>query len=154
MSATTINLDASKAIELLRHQRTLYRKLRTLADRQKTLVVHEDGDLLMSLLAERQRLVDGLVQLSRQMGPYREKWTEFFQGLDDSQRVEVAELLEEVNSSLGAILKSDARDTAMMTARRERVASELGEIGGGRMATAAYARSGAGAGMQRTDAKA
>jgi len=153
MSTAAAQLDATKAIELLRHQRTLYRKLRALADRQKTLVVREDGEALISLLADRQRLVDGLVQLSRQMGPFREKWTEFFNGLSDAQREEVACLLEEVNASLGAILKSDARDTATMTARRARVATELGDIGGGRVATAAYARCGA-SGAARTDAKA
>ena len=139
-TTTDIVLDAGRAIELLRHQRTLYRKLRSLAERQKALVLREDGEGLMSLLAERQRLVDGLVQLSQQMGPFRAQWTEFFRGLENAQRIEVAELLEEVNASLGAILKSDARDTAMMTARRESVATELGAMGGRRKAASAYAR--------------
>ncbi|HPF37274.1 MAG TPA: flagellar protein FliT [Phycisphaerae bacterium] len=154
MNEATSEQNAARVIELLRHQRTLYRKLRSLADRQKSLVVSDDAGALISLLAERQRLVDGLVQLNAKIAPYRQNWTDFYQGLTESQRVEVSELLEEVNASLGAILRDDARDTAMMTARRERMAMELGEIGGSRKAHAAYA-SNAGAGMSRnTDASA
>ncbi len=154
MGNATVEQNVGRVIELLRHQRTLYRKLRSLAERQKSLVVSDDASALIGLLAERQRLVDGLVQLNVQLAPYRENWTEFYQGLGEPQRVEVSDLLEEVNASLGAILRDDARDTAMMTARRERMAIELGEIGGSRKAHAAYARSGGGAMNQATDAKA
>lgn len=154
MSETTAEQNVTRVIELLRHQRTLYRKLRSLADRQKTLVVSDDAGALISLLAERQRLVDGLVQLNAKIAPYRQNWTDFYQGLNETQRVEVSELLEEVNASLGAILRDDARDTAMMTARREQMAIELGEIGGNRRAHAAYAGSGVGGMTQNTDAKA
>lgn len=154
MSETTSEQIVARVTELLRHQRTLYRKLRSLADRQKTLVVSDDAGALIELLAERQRLVDGLVQLNVKMAPYRENWTEFYQGLSEPQRVEVSELLEEVNASLGAILRDDARDTAMMTARRERMAQELGEIGGSRKAHAAYVSSGAVGANLGTDARA
>lgn len=154
MDKTTTEQSAARVIELLRHQRTLYRKLRSLAERQKSLIVSDDAGALISLLAERQRLVDGLVQLNVKMAPYRENWTEFYQGLSEPQRVEVSELLEEVNASLGAILRDDARDTAMMTARRERMAKELGEIGGSRRAHAAYANSGVSGMSQETDARA
>ncbi|MCB9851828.1 MAG: flagellar protein FliT [Phycisphaerales bacterium] len=154
MSETTAEQSVARVIELLRHQRTLYRKLRSLADRQKSLVVSDDAGALIQLLAERQRLVDGLVQLNAKIAPYRQNWTDFYQGLSETQRVEVSELLEEVNASLGAILRDDARDTAMMTARRERMAIELGEIGGSRRAHAAYAGSVVGGVNQGTDAKA
>ena len=93
------------------------------------------------------------MQLNVQLAPYREHWTEFYQGLGEPQRVEVSDLLEEVNASRGAILRDDARDTAMMTARRERMAMELGEIGGSRKAHAAYTQGG-GAMNQATDARA
>lgn len=154
MSNTTSEPDVTRVIELLRHQRTLYRKLRSLADRQKSLIVSDDASALIQLLAERQRLVDGLVQLNVKMAPFREKWTEFYQGLSEPQRVEVSALLEEVNASLGAILRDDARDTAMMTARREHMAKELGEIDGSRKAHAAYANSSLAATPQGTDATA
>lgn len=154
MSATERQLDEGRLIELLTHQRSLYRKLKTLAERQKTLVMRDDTEMLITLLADRQRLVDGLVKLNEQIAPYRRNWSEFYSSLAVDKRDEIADLLEEVNASLGTILQNDARDTAMMTVRRERVAAEMGEVDGGRRACAAYSSQRAQERNRLTDSKA
>ena len=131
-------LSEMRLIELLTHQRSLYRKLKVLAERQQALVSHDDTEALLKLLAERQKLVDGLVKLNEQIAPYRQQWSTFFGSLSTERRDEISDLLEEVNTSLGSILKNDARDTAVMNVRRERVSSDIGHVDGGRRATAAY----------------
>jgi hypothetical protein len=83
--------------------------------------------------------VDGLVHLTSQMAPYRSRWTQLFQGMDDSARMQVTALLEEVNGSLSSILASDSRDTATLKARRDSAAQQLSSISESSRANAAYA---------------
>ncbi|HUN81429.1 MAG TPA: hypothetical protein VMV81_07965 [Phycisphaerae bacterium] len=132
-------MNVAALVQLLEHQRVLYRRLRLLADRQRALVMAEDSAALILLLSERQTLVDGLVHLTSQMAPYRSRWTQLFQGMDDSARMQVTALLEEVNGSLSAILASDSRDTTTLKARRDSAAQQLSSIGEGSRASAAYA---------------
>lgn len=139
MSEPVDTLSAARFLELMRHQRTLYRRLRFLAERQQALVCDGAGEALLSVLAERQRLVDGLMGLGARLAPYREHWTEFYASLDEVVRHEVAEMLEEVNQSLGLILQSDSRDSALLTARKQAVADELSGCGAAGRASAAYA---------------
>lgn len=139
---TAIQADVAAIIELLGHQRSLYRRLRLLADRQRALVVAEDHQPLMDLLTERQKLVDGLVGLTSKMAPYRERWTQLYQDMNETSRRTVTALLEEVNSALAAILKSDSSDTATLMAQRDHTAREMKTISNGRYVGAAYAAAG------------
>ena len=154
MDETSENLDGLNLIELLKHQSTLYRRLRLLADRQKALVALDDTQPLMGLLAERQKLVDGLVGLTDRLAPYRSKWTDFYGRLDSPQRKEVAGLLEEVNSALGSIVQSDQRDTATLAAKRQDMAERMATAEVGCRASAAYSSAGLKSRNVVTDAEA
>ena len=138
MSDSDGTLSAECFLELMRHQRTLYRRLRHLAEQQQALVSEGTGEALLSLLAERQRLVDGLLGLGGRLAPFREQWTTFYAGLDENVRGEVAGMLEEVNQSLGMILHSDSRDSARLTARKQAVSQELAGCSAAGRASAAY----------------
>jgi hypothetical protein len=157
MSAMPMNqapVAAAAIIELLEHQRTLYRRLRVLADRQRTLVFSEDHQPLMDLLAERQRLVDGLVSLTAKMAPYRERWTQLYQVMDESSRRIITRLLEEVNTALAGILKSDSHDTATLKAQRDQTSHQISNLNSGKLVGAAYASSGVSARAVYSDAEA
>jgi hypothetical protein len=131
--------DVTELVQLLEHQRTLYRRLRTLADRQRTMIVQDDVQPLLSLLSERQKLVDGLVGLGRRLAPFREHWPATYGTLDEPTRRQVSELLEEANTALGSILQCDRHDTATLSARRQDVANQLSSMDGGARVGAAYA---------------
>lgn len=154
MEGTETTLSGERLVELLEQQQALYRQLRILSDRQKVLVVQEDAEPLLTLLAERQRMVDGLVALNGRLAPFRKRWTEFYSGLDETCRKRAAELLEEVNGSLNAILQSDRKDTATLGARRQNVAQEMASLDAGSRAGAAYADAGRRTPSNLTDAKA
>lgn len=143
-----------RMIALLRRQQSLYRQLRRLADRQKALVVEDETEALLGLLADRQKLVDELVRSNESLSPYRANWTRFYSGLNEAQRKETAQLLEEVNSSLSAILKDDKRDTATLTAKRQSMAEQLTTLETGGRVSAAYTNSPAGSGGRLADARA
>jgi hypothetical protein len=158
MSADHQEFSGERLVELLGRQQGLYRQLRLLADRQRSLVTQDDPEPLLALLADRQRLVDGLVDLNMQLAPFRENWSDVYGRLDEPTRKQVAVLLEEVNTSLGAILNSDRRDTATLTAKRESVSNRMADVNAGSRASAAYSvaaqgRSGGGR-IDMTDAKA
>jgi len=126
---------------LLGHQRTLFRRLSTLASRQRSLIVQDDARRLMELLAERQTLVDGLTGLSRRLAPYRENWSAMFASMDEAGRREVSALLEEANASLGTILRDDGRDCEALAAKRDEISQRLSERVTFGVATGAYVAS-------------
>lgn len=158
MNADHQELSGDRLVELLGLQQGHYRQLRLLADRQRSLVTQDDPGPLLSLLADRQRLVDGLVSLNAQLAPFRENWTDVYGRLDEPFRKQVAVLLEEVNTSLGAILQSDRKDTATLTAKRESMSNRMAGVNASSRASAAYSiatqgRPGRGR-LDMTDAKA
>ncbi len=158
MSVDPKALSGDRLVELLGRQQGLYRQLRLLADRQRSLVTQDDPEPLLALLADRQRLVDRLVDLNTQLAPFRENWSDVYGRLNEPARKQVAILLEEVNTSLGAILKSDRTDTATLTAKRESMSNRMADVNAGSRASAAYSvashsRSGGGR-LDMTDAKA
>jgi hypothetical protein len=154
MNEAADNLSEARLVELLERQNELYRRLRGLAERQKALVAQDDARPLLELLAERQKVVDGLIALNGALAAYRRNWTERYHRLEEPTRRQVAALLEEANASLGAVLQSDQRDSATLSAKREDLAGRLAVADTGSRASAAYATAGAGAPGSITDAQA
>jgi hypothetical protein len=74
------------------------------------------------------------------MAPYRTRWTQLYQEMEEPARRQVTSLLEEVNGSLSSILSSDSNDTATLMARRDSVGQQIGVLGESARAGAAYAR--------------
>ncbi len=154
MSEAGPKLDGSRLLELLEQQRSLYRRMRALTERQRSLVVRDDTQPLLKLLADRQKLVDELVKLNEDMAGFRRDWTNIYNSLDEASRERVSELLEEANSSLGAILQSDSKDSETLSARKQSVGDRLlGSAAAGR-ASAAYAASNASGNQGITDSQA
>lgn len=146
--------QVGELVQLLEHQRVLFARLRSLADRQKALVIQDDPQPLLALLSERQRLVDGLVGLNARLAPYRSQWTSIYSGLDESRRRHVAELLEESNSALSSILQSDTRDTETLQARRHDMVNRIDALDNHARAATAYAAPGQHLGRGLTDERA
>ncbi len=147
-------MSGERLIALLRQQQSLYRQMRVLADRQKYLITQDEPGSLLSLLAQRQCLVEGLEGLNSQMTPFRKHWSEIYASLDEACRREVANLLEEANESLGAILKGDSQDSATLSARRQTIAGTLSSMSAGSRATAAYGKATSTIRTSLTDAEA
>lgn len=135
------DLTVDRLLELLKEQQDCYRRLCLLSEKQKALVAGDEAESLLTLLGQRQRLVDELVGRSAELSPYRRRWSEFYAGLDGASRKLVSELLEDLNGSLGLILREDRRDSATLTAKRNMVAGTLAACDAGRRASSAYSQS-------------
>lgn len=140
-------------LQLLEHQGVLYRRLATLAERQRAMVVADDPQPLLTVLAERQRLVEGLVGLNQKLAPYRRHWTRVYGVLDGSARQRVDELVNEANQTLSAILSRDGQDCATLNLRRQTAAVGLAALDAGHRASTAYASAGTRRGAFLTDAQ-
>lgn len=133
--------DSERLIKLLSRQRVLYQKLKELSERQRGMISGDRADLLLGILQERQGHVNELVLLNQQLSPFRRDWDQTLASLADDAREMVSKLLAVINSLLSGILATDKEDGALLSARKQMVASELSGLSGGRIANQCYARS-------------
>ena len=139
MSESIERLDAERLMELLSRQRELYLGLRSLSDRQGTLITGDQPELLLNILRDRQQYVTALAENNRQLAPYRQNWSEVYGSLPEAQRERASALLEEINGMLSIILETDKRDSALLSARKQSVSQSLQNLSDGRSANQAYA---------------
>lgn len=132
--------DAHGLIALLTRQRDLYRSLRELSEKQRSLIAGDRPELLLSILRDRQNLVTSLARLNEEMGPLRRNWDTVYAALPEERRGEASSLLQEINGLLRVILRTDQEDSALLSARKQAVAGSLAGVAGGQAANAAYAR--------------
>lgn len=71
-------LKTSELLSFLTAQRDEYLRLRKLADRQRVLVLSEDAEALLAVLADRQNAVETLAAVNDRLAPYRREWTRVF----------------------------------------------------------------------------
>jgi hypothetical protein len=138
----------SRLIHLLTQQRLLYRQLQQLAAKQSELVDGNDPEMLLRLLGGRQRLIDRLAGIDRELEPIRRDWQEVAQALPAAQRDEALGLVASVQEILGEILARDERDTRTLQGQQQRVAGEIRGATTGKRMNQAYAQS-AGTGQSR-----
>lgn len=139
MDAT--KLTAERIVKLLRKQRELYEQLQHLSRRQRSLISGDQPEQLLSILRDRQSLVNALAQINHQLSPLRASWQSAFDKLPEPERSEVAALLEDVNRILAAIIRTDQEDGALLSARKQSVGQVIDRAQDGRAANAAYGRS-------------
>lgn len=142
MESTPRWLHSQRLIRLLTDQRDLYDKLRLLSERQRNLIAGDRPELLLNILQDRQKLVASLAQINEKLSPFRRDWNGIYAKLGPEIQSQASELLEQINSILNAILKSDQEDSDLLSARKQAVSQSLSGVAGGRAANAAYARQG------------
>ena len=128
----------SKLIHMLSQQQLLYRQLRDLAAKQSTLVEGGDPEMILRILAGRQRLIDRLTALNRELEPIRTDWQNVMDSLPTSQRQEAQSLVASVQEILGEILASDERDTKTLQSQQQKIAGEIKGASVGKRVNRAY----------------
>lgn len=140
MTATEAMGIGGKLIHLLSQQRLLYRQLHDLAQKQSDLVDGKDPEMLLRILASRQRLITKLNTLDRELEPIRKDWQEIARALPPQQRKEAQDLVEGVQKILGEILASDEKDSKVLYEQKEKVAGEIRTASSGKKMNNAYAQ--------------
>lgn len=140
-----------QVLDLLRRQRALYYNLRRLADRQRHLIQAGDSGPLLSLLCDRQKLTDSLLEVGKELAPHRERWSEMRGELDPGYRREAEEIIGEVSRLLGDIITLDEEDARLLSSRRSQTAVMLRSQRNTQRAVSAYAATSGGPGPDRID---
>ena len=128
-----------QAIELLRAQRGLYAQLRSLAERQRSVISGDRPEAVLDILAQRKRIAAALADSNAQLAPARRDWAATCRALSEPERQELSDLLAEINGNLQGLLRSDAEDGALLEARRQSMGELVRESLDGRGANRAYA---------------
>lgn len=124
--------------ELLELQHQLFERLAGLSDKQGLLIDQDDSVGLLELLAQRQRLVDGIAELNTTLEPFRARWSAVLASMPDAERERVNRRLEGLAELAGRIAERDEADRVRLERRRDAVAAELKQVNHGRGAVAAY----------------
>lgn len=125
-------------VRLLTQQRDLYLQLKTLSDQQASLIVGGETEQLLSVLAHRQRLVDALTRLNRDLAGYRQQMPDLQNDLPPADRDRVRALMDEVDGLLHAIIEQDDRDRQQLQAAQQKVGVQIHQAARGGAAMQAY----------------
>lgn len=122
-------------LSLLEEMRDLFGQIDALSQRQCDLIEAEEHEPLLTLLEERQLLINRLAGLKRRADPLRERWESEGGGGEDSP---VGECLRGMARIAAGIEQRDAMDKRAIEARRNVLAKELAGLGRGKVAVSSY----------------
>jgi hypothetical protein len=142
-----------RLLALLEKQLALYRKLKDMAGRQRRLVSEEAPAALLSLLGERQQVLDELNELDASVSPIRKHWDTIKPTLPPKTVGRAQAIFQESRRILKDVISSDQKDTELLDARKTGIREALRTIGTARRAHEAYAPTGSGPSkyIDRTD---
>lgn len=130
--------EAKDVLSMLERQRDLYRELKSQADRQEQLIATGATDQLLTLLADRQKLIDGLGQVSASLSPYRSRIAAIADQASGDIGEQMRGMVEEVRELLEAIIERDEKGKADLAAARDRVGGQIRQAAGAVAAAGAY----------------
>lgn len=130
--------EAKHVLDLLERQRDLYRELKSHSDQQEELIAIGATDRLLSLLAQRQRLIDGLSEVSETLSPYRSRIAAIADQSADGIGDQMRGLVEEVRVLLESIIERDEKGKAELAAARDKVGGQIRQAAAGVAAAGAY----------------
>ena len=132
--------EANEVFALLKKQRDLYRELKSHSEQQDTLIANGQTDQLLSLLAQRQHLIDGLGQVSSSLTPYRSRIAAIADQASGEIGKQMRGMVEEVRVLLESIIATDDKGKASLEAARDKVGDQIRHAAGAVAAAGAYGR--------------
>ncbi len=138
---STLTQDAGSGAEvlsLLSEQRDLCRQLGQFVELQRSLITSGDAERLLTLLGDRQHLLDRMSHVGQRLRAFQRNWPAVRAGMAPADAARSDALIADVNRLLAAILKTDEADAQLLSARKNATAQDLGQVRQGRQVGAAY----------------
>ncbi|MEO0475541.1 MAG: hypothetical protein AAF085_06175 [Planctomycetota bacterium] len=132
--------EATHVFALLEQQRDLYRELKSHSEQQDALIASGATDQLLSLLAQRQRLIDGLGQVSSSLAPYRSRIAAIADQASGDIGGQMRGMVEEVRVLLESIIATDEKGKADLEAARDKVGGQIRQAAGAVAAAGVYGK--------------
>ena len=112
--------------------------MRSVEDRQRDVISASDSEALLKILGMRQRLVNELMRINRQLAPSKDDWEQIRVGLSADEREKVETTVSAVREELSWILNADQKDSESLSVRRGTIAREMATLDSARRAVSAY----------------
>lgn len=128
-------LSNAEAITALGEQVSCYRALAKMAERQHLYVQNEQTEELLSLLTERQGVLDRLAVLARMTAGVKQNLSV----LSGPDRAKVEGMLAETKRLLAEITAGDERDAMVLQQRKHRIGTEIKATTSARVVNRSYA---------------
>lgn len=123
---------------LLDQQHEQYALLESLSGRQSELIQSNQTDALLSVLAERQAVIDRIADIGERLDPFRQRWTELMGQVSETTRQTIRDRVDALAELIERIAERDERDRADLEQQRTMVSRELAGLRKGRGAMVAY----------------
>jgi hypothetical protein len=140
MNALKTNSVAGTLVRALSGQKALYVQILALARQQSTYVASGESEALMTVLAARNRLIEQVAPLDKELQPFKGRWQEVLDGLPAADRQAVGRLLQEVQQLLGEILSQDEKDKDALISQKTGVGVQLKRTVSGAALNRAYGK--------------
>ncbi len=123
---------------VLRQRRDLCRDLLAFSQRQDELISAADYSGLLTLLGEKQDVLERFARLKRDHHAVWNDWRSVRDGLDESTRACCESLLSETESDLATLLAREDASTKRLSAKRDSTRLELVDLDDGSRVNVAY----------------
>ncbi len=127
---------------ILNRQRAICMDLRRHTVRQRQLIEQQRQEPLLTLLSERQHLIDELTVLSAGLEPYRTHWPDLWARMDEAQQANISRMVGEVQSLVDEIMSADATDQQRIESEKEKLREAMNRLNQGRQTRRAYSAPG------------
>jgi hypothetical protein len=131
---------AGALVRALSGQKSLYEQILALARQQSAYVASGETEALMTVLAARNRLIEQVAALDKELQPYKGRWQEVLDGLPATDRQAVGRLLQDVQRLLGEILSQDEKDKETLIRQKTGVSAQLQRTVSGAALNRAYGK--------------
>lgn len=117
--------DTDRLAKLIADKHACLVQLRDLGARQTELIHEGNLTALLRMFADKQRLLDDLLHLERQLDPYRDEEPELRVWKSADVRRRVSELVDQSQRLLDEILRQEQDGEAELRTRRDQVSARL-----------------------------
>lgn len=119
------NLAPPPVLTALAAQLDCYRRLAKLAESQHEFVQQGQTEQLLTVLQQRQTLLEQIGGLEKTIGPAKAKWSEYLQSLPSSSRSQAESLMAETRLLLEQITAADRNDALVLQQRKLNLGKQI-----------------------------
>jgi flagellar biosynthesis/type III secretory pathway chaperone len=118
-------MNDDSILEALEKQVGCYRRLAKLADQQHEHVRQSRTEDLLTVLSQRQQVLDQVAELEQAVLPAKRRWGDYLGGLPEARRTLAQELMAESRKLLEQITAADRNDALVLQQRKIEVGRML-----------------------------
>lgn len=125
-------------LDVLDRQQALADRLADLSNRQQALIDTNRTDELLSLLGQRQQVVDQFLSVQDRFAELTAEFDQRLDSLDAARRSVLRARIDAISGQLDTIMRSDQSDQQRLESARGGVVNDIEKIGASRRAGSAY----------------